>query len=179
MGGADEVAVWRDAELAVEDDALERAAAGEAGAVGERGVVGEDGADAGEDGVGGVAELLDFGAGGGAGEPMRLEFAVGAGLAAGGLGASMPSVERAALRVTKGRPRVMAKAKALLRARASASQTPTVTSMPAARRRARPRPETSGFGSTVATTQRAMRAAMSASAQGPVRPWCEQGSRVT
>ena len=44
------------AEVGVEDDAEEGAAAGELGAVGEGWVVGEDGADAGEDGVGGVAE---------------------------------------------------------------------------------------------------------------------------
>ncbi len=44
----------------------------ESAAVGELGVVGEDGADAGEDGVGGVAEELDLVAGGGAGEPVGL-----------------------------------------------------------------------------------------------------------
>ena len=58
--------------MGVEDDAEQGAAAGQAGAVGEGGVVGEDGADAGEDGVGGVAEALDFVAGGGAGDPVGL-----------------------------------------------------------------------------------------------------------
>ena len=58
------------AEVGVEDDAKEGAAAWEGAAVGELGVVGEDGADAGEDGVGGVAKALDFGAGCGAGEPV-------------------------------------------------------------------------------------------------------------
>ena len=72
--------------MGVEDDAEEGAAArqgvgtGESAAgwilhsaaVGELGVVGEDGADAGEDGVGGVAEELHFVARGGAGEPEGL-----------------------------------------------------------------------------------------------------------
>ncbi len=58
--------------MGVEDDAKERAAAREGAAVGELGVVGEDGADAGEDGVGGVAEELHFVARGGAGEPEGL-----------------------------------------------------------------------------------------------------------
>jgi hypothetical protein len=61
--------------VGVEDDAQEGAAAGEAGAgwiehsaaVGQCRVVAEDGADASEDGVGGVTEALDlfsrFGAG--------------------------------------------------------------------------------------------------------------------
>ena len=55
--GTDELRVEWDAEVGVEDDAEEGAAAGEFGAVGEGWVVGEDGADAGEDGVGGVAEV--------------------------------------------------------------------------------------------------------------------------
>lgn len=60
-GGADELRGERDAEVGVEDDAEEWAAAGltvgaeDAAAVGEGGVVGEDGADAGEDSVGVVA----------------------------------------------------------------------------------------------------------------------------
>ncbi len=64
--------------MGVEDDAEEGAASGEelgveeAGAVGELGVVGEDGTDAGEDGVGGMAEELDLVAGGFAGEPVGL-----------------------------------------------------------------------------------------------------------
>ena len=64
--------------MRVEDDAEERSAAGlavgaeDVAAVGEAGVVGEDGADAGEDGVGVVAEELDLLTGGGAGEPVRL-----------------------------------------------------------------------------------------------------------
>ena len=42
--------------------------------------------------------------------------------------------------------------------------------MPAAQSFAMPWPRTSGLGSTVAMTQRTMPAAMSASAQGGVRP---------
>jgi hypothetical protein len=60
----------------------------EASAVSEGGVVGEDCADAGEDGVGGVAEALDFGAGSGASDPVRL---VGS---AGLLGGSKIPVDR-------------------------------------------------------------------------------------
>ena len=63
----DERAVEWGAEFGVEDHAEEGTAAGQAGAVGERGVVGEDGADAGEDGVGGVAKELCVGSGGGVG----------------------------------------------------------------------------------------------------------------
>ncbi|MCU1320298.1 MAG: hypothetical protein JWP98_1816, partial [Edaphobacter sp.] len=70
--GEDELRIERDAEVGVEDDAEERTAARFAAAVGEEGVVGEDGADAGEDGVGGVAEEVNLGAGGWAGEPVRL-----------------------------------------------------------------------------------------------------------
>ena len=51
--------------------------------------------------------------------------------------------------------------------------------MPAARSRAAPWPATSGFGSRIAITTRPTPAAISASAQGGVRPWCEQGSSVT
>ena len=54
-------------------------------------IVGKDCADAGEDGVRGVAELLDVGAGCGAGEPVR------AGFGAAGGGASLPSTESGGL----------------------------------------------------------------------------------
>ena len=70
--GADELGGERDAEVSVEDDAEEWAAARKGGAIGELGVVGEDGAEAGEDGVGGVAEELHFVACSGAGEPEGL-----------------------------------------------------------------------------------------------------------
>jgi hypothetical protein len=140
-GGLDEGAGEGGAEVGVEDDAEQWAAAGEARAVGEGGVVGEDGADAGEDGVGGVAEELGVGAGGGAGEPVR------GGGGAGGGGWCVGSRR--------------------------------TVSMWAARSLARPLPRTRGLGSRVAMTQRVMPAAMRASAQGPVRPWWAQGSRVT
>ena len=61
---------------------------------------------------------------------------------------------------------------------ASACSTPTTTSTPASRRRAAP-PTASSVGSGTATTTRAMPASISASAHGPVRPVCAQGSRVT
>src|SRR3984893_18016185 len=51
--------------------------------------------------------------------------------------------------------------------------------MPAARSRLWPWPATSGLGSSSADTTRAIPAAMTASAQGGVLPWCEQGSSVT
>ena len=57
--------------------------------------------------------------------------------------------------------------------------TPTRTSTPASRSRAMPAPATFGSGSASATTTRTTPAASSASAQGGVRPWWEQGSRVT
>ena len=50
--------------------------------------------------------------------------------------------------------------------------------MPASRSRRKPSPATSGFGSSMAATTRATPASISASAQGGVRPWCEQGSRL-
>jgi hypothetical protein len=68
--GGDECGVEWSAEIAVEDDAKQGAAAWKAGAVGERGVVGEDCADAGEEGVGGVAKELRVGSGGGARDPV-------------------------------------------------------------------------------------------------------------
>jgi len=71
-GGGDraqELALRWGAEVGVEDDAKQGAAAWEGGAVGEGGIVSEDGADAGKDGVGGVAQTVDFGTGEWAGEP--------------------------------------------------------------------------------------------------------------
>jgi hypothetical protein len=58
--------------VGVEDDAEERSASSLAAAVSEGGVVGDHGADAGEDGIGGVAEALNLGACSGTGEPVRL-----------------------------------------------------------------------------------------------------------
>ncbi len=45
--------------------------------------------------------------------------------------------------------------------------------------RATPLPRTRGSGSSTAATTRVMPAAITASAQGGVRPKCEQGSSVT
>ena len=56
---------------------------------------------------------------------------------------------------------------------------PDLTAMPAAAMRRWPSPATCGLGSSSADTTRAMPAAMMASAQGGVRPWWEQGSKVT
>jgi hypothetical protein len=92
--GADELRGERDAEVGVEDDAEERAAASpgiwteesatgwilhsaagwilHSAAVSELRIVGQDGVDAGEDGVGGVAEELHLVSRGGAGEPEGL-----------------------------------------------------------------------------------------------------------
>ena len=63
--------------------------------------------------------------------------------------------------------------------RASSAQSPRSTTTPASRSTARPRPAISGLGSSMAHTTRRMPAATMALAQGGVRPWCEQGSRLT
>ncbi|MNL19387.1 hypothetical protein D3C87_1405840 [compost metagenome] len=73
----------------------------------------------------------------------------------------------------------MREMKPALMASASSAQTPVVTAMPAARKRASPWPLTSGFGSPMATTTRAGRAASTASTHGGVRPKWLQGSNVT
>lgn len=93
--------------------------------------------------------------------------------------AVLPSSEEAVLIRTKGWPSSMRLKKPALSSRASASSSPLWTSMPAARMRARPSPATLGLGSWAAATTRATPAPMSASAQGGVRPWCAQGSRLT
>ena len=90
-----------------------------------------------------------------------------------------PSRLSASLTRTKGRPVSMRWMKPALSARASASSTPARVAMPAAASRARPRPATSGLGSVMAATTSATPAATRASAQGGVRPWWLQGSRVT
>jgi hypothetical protein len=82
-----------------------------------------------------------------------------------------PSKVEAVFRRTHGRPRVMRDTKPTLSSRASASSTPQSVAMPAADSRASPCPATSGFGSRIAATTRATPAAISASAQGGVRPW--------
>ena len=92
-----------------------------------------------------------------------------------------PSSEAATFIRTHGRPRFMREKKPMFSSREASPHSPptTSTSMPAARSRAMPCPATSGFGSSIATTTLAMPASISASQHGGVRPWCEQGSRVT
>ena len=92
-----------------------------------------------------------------------------------------PSSEAAIFMRTQGRPRCMREKKPMFSSRAARAMSPSARStlMPAARSRAMPWPATSGFGSTQATTTRAMPASISASQHGGVRPWCAQGSRLT
>ncbi|MNP61140.1 hypothetical protein D3C76_1562940 [compost metagenome] len=66
-----------------------------------------------------------------------------------------------------------------LSASASALSRPKSVLMPASDNMRNPRPPTWGLGSTMAATTRVTPALISASAQGGVRPWWEQGSRVT
>jgi len=93
--------------------------------------------------------------------------------------AMRPSRVVASFSVTSGSPASIRRKKPAFSARASAASRPSSTGMAASRRRARPRPSTRGSGSRMATTTRAMPAASSASQQGGVRPWWEQGSSVT
>src|SRR5580692_7981095 len=92
---------------------------------------------------------------------------------------ALPSAEIASLSMTWGRRSRMRRIWPAWSRRACSAPTPTSTTMPAARRRAWPSPATSGLGSWSADTTRVMPAAMTASAQGGVLPWCEQGSSVT
>jgi hypothetical protein len=90
-----------------------------------------------------------------------------------------PSRLAPSLSVTHGRPVTMRLTKPRLISAASPASRPCAVLMPAASSRARPEPSTRGFGSRIATTTRRTPAAISASAHGGVRPWCEHGSRVT
>jgi hypothetical protein len=85
----------------------------------------------------------------------------------------------AAFSITNGRASRAAMTNTSLSAIAPSAPTPTVTSTPARRSSARPRPFTAGLGSRMAATTRRTPAPTSAGAQGGVRPWCAQGSRVT
>jgi hypothetical protein len=58
--------------MSVENDPEERPASRSLGAIRQERIVGEDGADAGKDGVGGMAKSLNLIACCGAGKPMRL-----------------------------------------------------------------------------------------------------------
>ncbi len=93
--------------------------------------------------------------------------------------AMRPSKDEANLAVTKGSPAVTQRMYCSLSSRAASASTPTVTSMPARRRLSRPPPLTRGLGSGMAVTQREIPAATTASVQGGVRPWWQQGSRET
>ena len=93
--------------------------------------------------------------------------------------AVLPSSEAAHLRRRKGRPRSMRDRNPRLSSRASASNRPHSAAMPAAASMASPLPATCGLGSETAATTRETPAAIRAWAQGGVRPWWAQGSRVT
>ena len=90
-----------------------------------------------------------------------------------------PSSVVASFSVTSGRPARMRWVKPASTSCASGSSTPSSTSMPAARSRAMPWLSTRVSGSRVATTTRAMPAAISASVQGGVWPQWQHGSSVT
>ena len=94
-------------------------------------------------------------------------------------GAIRPSAETAIFSCTNGRSLVMRRIWPAAIQRASSAQSPRSTTTPASRSTARPRPAISGLGSSMAHTTRRMPAATMALAQGGVRPWCEQGSRLT
>lgn len=72
VDGAKKLRGVGDAKVSIKHDAEEGPASRSVSAVGQEGIVGEHGAYAGEDGVGGVAKLLNFIACRGAGKPMRL-----------------------------------------------------------------------------------------------------------
>ena len=137
---------------------------------GELRVVGERRARADDDGVAAGAQPVDGGARLGAGDPAA--GAVGGGHPAVEGGGDLPDHVGPAARGTPVSQAASAPASA------SACSTPSSTSTPAARSRSRP-PPASWVGSGTATTTRATPAAISASAQGPVRPVWAHGSRVT
>ncbi len=93
--------------------------------------------------------------------------------------AIFPSSVIAVLKVTHGMRVVIYFRNTRFRWRISSPQTPHSTSMPASRRRAMPCPATRGLGSAMPTTTRAMPSPMTASVQGGVLPWWQQGSSVT
>jgi hypothetical protein len=95
-------------------------------------------------------------------------------------GAVRASRLMASFRRIQGRPRSNREKKPTLSSRASCAEARrSETAMPAARSRSIPSPATRGLGSTLQHTTRRMPAAISASAQGGVRPVWLQGSRVT
>ena len=72
VGGLHDARLERKAQLGVEDDAKETAAALQAAAIGEKRIVSEDSADAGEKRIGSMAHALNFGAGFLAADPHAL-----------------------------------------------------------------------------------------------------------
>ena len=97
-----------------------------------------------------------------------------------GAAAMRPSRLIAAFRMTNGRRCAHQREERLRSARAASSpQTPTVDRRRRARAgSAKPRPCTSGFGSSIAATTRAMPASHDRGAHGPVRPMWQHGSSV-
>ena len=75
VGGFDDATRGGNAELGVEDDAKETAAAFESAAIGEERIVGDDSADASEERVGRVAHAMNFGAGFFGGDPRAIGLA--------------------------------------------------------------------------------------------------------
>ena len=84
--------------------------------------------------------------------------------------AIMPSLDTASFNVTNGRWARTRMKKPARSCAAAAAISPVSTAIPAWRNAAIPLPSTRGSGSSTASTTRAMPAAISASAQGGVRP---------
>ena len=93
--------------------------------------------------------------------------------------AMRPSRVEAAFSSTNGRPRRAQERNRSFRRAASAARRPVSTATPARRRSARPRPATSGWGSRIAATTRAIPESRTSGAQGGVRPSWAHGSSVT
>ena len=93
--------------------------------------------------------------------------------------AKAPSRLIAHLAITHGRPRSTKVRKGAVRRVASCSRRPTSTVSPARSSATMPPPATAGNGSRAAITTRLMPAAITASVQGGVLPWWQQGSSVT
>ena len=93
--------------------------------------------------------------------------------------ATRPSRLMAVLAVTPGSPKRMRLTKPRLRRVASPSPSPMATAIPASASARQPLPWTAGLGSVMARITRAIPAPTSDSVQGGVRPWWQQGSKVT
>ena len=168
--GVEERAGRRHPAAGVEQDAQRRRTDGPVDvAHRERGPIGERGAGADDDGLRLGAQSMDVGAGFRTGDPPR-----------GAVGCGRPPVDadRPTSRTASARPVLRWCRYGRSEAAASSDPMPTSTVMPAARSRSMPVPATRSSGSSSATTTRATPAAISASAQGGVRPWWEHGSSV-